>query len=131
MNPRTVTRTIEGDPEPDAILEILSDPRHIPGWAPAFADSIEAEGSDGWRVKKGGDSFRVQVIASRASGTVDILREMGPGKRGGAYCRVTPRPGGGSVLLITVPLAPDAKVEEVAIVLEQELATLVRLSQKR
>ena len=130
MNPRTVTRTIEADLEPDAILDILSNPKQIPEWAPVFADSIEADGPNGWRVKKGGDSFSVQVVTSRDSGTVDILREMGPGKRGGAYCRVTPRPGGGSVALITVPIVPGAKVEDVAIVLEQELAMLVKLSQK-
>jgi hypothetical protein len=130
MNPRTVTRATEADLEPNLILEILADPKRIPEWAPVFADAIEANGANGWRVKKGDDSFHLQVITSRDSGTVDILREMGPGKRGGAYCRVTPRPSGGSVLLITVPLAPGAKVDEVAAVLEQELASLVKLSQK-
>jgi hypothetical protein len=131
MNPRTVTRTLEADLEPEAILDILSDPKGIPEWAPAFADTIEPDGSNGWRVKKGSDTFNVQVITARASGTVDILRDMGPGKRGGAYCRVTPRPGGGSVLLINVPIAPGAKEEEIASVLAQELATLVKLSQRR
>ena len=37
------------------------------------------------------------------AGTVDYLREIAPGREGGAYIRVIPRPGGGSVVVMTVP----------------------------
>ncbi len=131
MEPRTVTRTIETDFEPDVILDVLADPKQIPAWASVFADGIEPDGPGVWKVKKGDESFNVQVVSAPGSGTVDILREMGPGKRGGAFCRATPRPGGGSVLSINVPIAPGAKVDDVAAVLEQELAALVKLCQKR
>ena len=60
----------------------------------------------------------------------DILREMADGKRGGAYARVFPRPLGGSVVVMTVPLAPNSKPAEVAHVVEQELAALVTIAQR-
>ena len=43
MADRTVTRAIETDLEADVILAILKDPRLIPRWAPAFADTVEAD----------------------------------------------------------------------------------------
>jgi hypothetical protein len=131
MDSRTVTRTIESDVEPNAILDTLTNPKQLPDWAPVFADSVEVVGLDSWQVRKGGADFHVDVIVSRPSGTVDYLREMGPGKRGGAYIRVQPRPGSGSVLVMTVPIAPGLKAQDVAAVLEQELAAMVRISKAR
>lgn len=131
MSTRTITRSIESDLEPEAILGVLNDPARIPEWAPAFADQIEHTAQSGWRVTKGGESFNVQVNVSTIAGTVDFLREMAGGKRGGAYARVFPRPMGGSVVVMTVPLAPAADPQQVAEVLEQELTTLVSLRAAR
>lgn len=130
MSERTVTRSLESDLEPERILRVLNDPARIPEWAPVFADKIE-HGQDGWRVTKGGESFNVQVNVSTNAGTVDFLREMAEGKRGGAYARVFPRPLGGSVVVMTVPLAPNGNPVDVARVVEQELAALVALGGKR
>jgi hypothetical protein len=127
MHLRTVTRTIEADLEPDVILDILTNPKRIPEWAPVFADAVDADEPKGWRVSKGGSEFHLEVIVSRPSGTVDYLRDMNAGKRGGAYIRVVPRPAGGSVVVMTVPIAPGVKAENVATVLEQELAVLVEI----
>jgi len=127
MHLRTVTRTIESDLEPATILNILTNPKRLPEWAPVFADTIEADGPNGWRVSKDGSNFRLEVAVSRPSGTVDYLRDMGPGKRGGAYIRVLPRPAGGSVVVMTVPVAPGLKPDDVVAVLEQELAALVEI----
>jgi hypothetical protein len=92
MSDRTVTRSIEADVEPDVIVDVLSDAKLIPQWAPVFADAIKADGHDGWHVTKNGNMFLLQVAVSRSSRTVDYLREIAPGKRGGAYIRVLQRP---------------------------------------
>jgi hypothetical protein len=127
MSERTVTRSLEADLEPERILSILNDPKRLPEWAPLFAEKIEHTGQNGWRVTRGSESFNVQVNVSTVAGTVDFLREMANGTRGGAYARVFPRVLGGSVVVMTVPLAPNSNAAEVASVVEQELAALVAL----
>jgi hypothetical protein len=130
MSSRTVTRSIETDLSPEAIQNILADPTRIPEWAPAFADTIAPTSQNMFRVTKGADTFDMEVCESRSAGTVDYVRDMGPGKRGGAYCRVFPRPGNGSVVVMTVPLAPGSDPQNVAATVEQELNALVRLSRQ-
>lgn len=130
MSERTVTRSLESDLAPERVLSVLNNPARIPEWAPVFADKIEHSGQNGWRVTKGGESFNVQVNVSAVAGTVDFLREMAGGKRGGAYARVFPRPLGGSVVVMTVPLAPNSNPADVAHEIEQELAALVGLAGK-
>ncbi len=130
MSERTVTRSLEADLEPESILSILNDPARLPEWAPVFADKIE-HSEHGWRVTKNNESFNVQVNVSTVAGTVDFLREMAGGKRGGAYVRVFPRVLGGSVVVMTVPLGPGADPQQVAGVVDQELAALVSLSGKQ
>jgi hypothetical protein len=122
---------MESDLDPEIVLSVLNDPARLPEWAPAFADKVEHNPQNGWRVTKGGDTFNVQVNVSTVAGTVDFLREMAGGKRGGAYARVFPRPLGGSVVVMTVPLAPAADPQQVAGVVEQELAALVSLGGRR
>jgi hypothetical protein len=129
MADRTVTRAIETDVEADVILAILKDPRHIPQWAPAFADAVEVDTKNGWRVVRDDAAFSLELVISSSSRTVDYLREIAPGKRGGAYIRVLQRPGGGSVVVMTLPVAGGANVEAVTSVLTQELKQLVALSE--
>jgi transposase InsO family protein len=129
MADRTVTRAIETDVEADVILAILKDPRLIPRWAPAFADTVEVDTKNGWRVVKDDAAFSLELVISPSSRTVDYLREIAPGKRGGAYIRVLQRPGGGSVVVMTLPVAGGANVEAVTNVLTQELKRLVALSE--
>jgi hypothetical protein len=131
MSDRTVTRSVEADVEPDVIVDVLIDAKLIPKWAPAFADTIEADTQDGWRVTKGGSTFSIQVAVARSSRTVDYLRETAPGKRGGAYIRVLQRPKGGSVVVMTLPLPTGVDAEKVAAILTQELTMLVNLSEMR
>jgi len=131
MTARTVTRSAETDVEPDAILEILMDPRHLPEWAPAFADTIEAHAQNEWRVTKDGSVFSLQVAVAQSSRTVDYLREVAPGKKGGAYIRVLQRPSGGSVVVMTLPVPADGNSEPVAAILDRELRELFILSEAR
>ena len=128
MPDRTVTRAIEDDLEPDAIFAVLTEPRLLPRWAPAFADEVEKIGSDSWQITKNGNRFAMQMAASAASRTVDYLREVAPGKRGGAYIRVLPRPGGGSVAVMTLPITANADAESVTAFLVEELKSLVEVA---
>jgi catechol 2,3-dioxygenase-like lactoylglutathione lyase family enzyme len=123
--PRTHTASAESDADPADVLAVLGDPRRIPEWAPAFVDRVEGE-PGAWQAVKGDTRFALEVETS-AAGTVDYLREVQPGRRGGAYLRVLPRPGGGSTIVMTVSVPPGAAATEVAATLADELAALAGL----
>jgi hypothetical protein len=127
MPARTVTRSTETDREPDAILKVLMDPRRIPRWAPLFADAIEVDAQGGWQVSKDGSVFNLKVVIAQPSRTVDYLREVAPGKEGGAYLRVLQRPGGGSVVVMTLPIPAGVDAETVDRIINEELGNLVSL----
>jgi hypothetical protein len=129
MPPQTVTRAIESDSEPAKLFKLLLEVQNIPRWAPVFADKIERINDSRCRAVKNDEEFEFEVVANPAAGTVDYIREMSQDRRGGAYLRVTPRPLGGSSISMTVPIAPNTTVDDVAKVVEQELAELVRLTQ--
>ena len=61
----------------------------------------------------------------------DYLREIAPGTEAGAYIRVIPRPGGGSVVVMTLPLAPGAEPTATAATLRAELSALVSVGEGR
>jgi hypothetical protein len=128
MNDRTITQSIETETEPETIFDLLADPRNIPKWAPLFADEVSGDGKRGWLVTKDGKSFVLHVASSPSSGTVDYLREIAPGRVGGAYIRVLPRPGTGSTIVMTLPITPGITEEKVATILRGELAQLVQMS---
>lgn len=128
MDSRTETRSIESRVGPEAIVAVLEDPSRIPDWAPAFADVVTEDTNSGLRATKSGQDFALRVVAVRDAGTVDYLRVIAPGQEGGAYIRVIPRPGNGSVVVMTVPLAPDAEPAAVAATLRDELTALVNLA---
>ena len=123
--PRSETQSRESDSDPDAIVAYLADPRHIPLWAPAFADTVMPEGPTRWLLSKDGADFSLRVAVSPESRTVDYLRQVAPGREGGAYIRVMPRLAGGSVIVMTLPLPPSADQAAVAATLDRELTALV------
>lgn len=129
MPNQTVTRAAECDVETDKLYGVLAEAGNIPKWAPAFADAIEHVDGSRYRVTKDGASFNVEVCLHPSAVAVDIVREMGNDRRGGAYLRVMPRPLGGSTVTITVPLGPGASEGDVAKTLEEELAAAIRLAQ--
>ena len=126
---QTVTHAVESDSEPAKFFKLLSEVENIPRWAPVFADKIKRISDSRCRVVKNGETFELEVFTNPVAGTVDYIREMSQGKRGGAYIRVTPRPLGGSSITMTVPIAANTTAADVAKVLEQELAELVHLAQ--
>jgi hypothetical protein len=127
MSTQTVTRAIESDFEAKLIYLKLADVSLIPLWAPVFADKVERAHETTFHVTKGGDAFDMELFANESTLTVDYLREMANGKRGGAYIRVMPKPLGGSVVVMTVPVGPNTTSAQVATVLEQELEALIKL----
>jgi hypothetical protein len=129
MQTQTVTRSAESDLEPASLYDVLAEAGNIPKWAPVFADAIERIDDQHYRVTKSGGTFRLEIVLHPSAGTVDYLREMPGGRRGGAYIRVTPRPLGGSTITMTVPIGPNATESDVAKVLDQELADLIQLAQ--
>jgi hypothetical protein len=131
MQPQTVTRAAESELQPDSIYDVLADIGNVPEWAPVFADAIERIDDSRYSVTKGNATFHVEVFLHPAAGTVDYIREMPDNRRGGAYIRVTPRPVGGSSIAMTVPIGPTSSESEVAAVVDQELADLIRLAGTR
>jgi len=130
VTPRTVTQSIETEAEPDTIFDLLADPRHLPAWAPAFADAIAGDERQGWQAVKNGRAFSLRVATEQHSRTVDYLRDIGSGREGGAYIRVVPGLAGGSVIVMTVPLPPNTSSDAVAAGLRKELETLARLTKR-
>jgi hypothetical protein len=128
MPNQTVTRAVESTSEPIEIYNVLARVSNIPKWAPVFADAIERIDDAHYSVTKGGEVFNLEVFLHPSAGTVDYIREMPNNKRGGAYIRVTPRPLGGSAVSLTVPIGPNSNESDVAKILEQELADLIRLA---
>jgi hypothetical protein len=129
MPAQTVTRSAESDLEPARLYDVLAQVSNIPKWAPVFADAIERIDDLHYRVSKMGETFNLEVALHPSAGSVDYLREMPNGKRGGAYIRVTPRPVAGSTITMTVPIGPNTNESDVARVLEQELASLTQFAQ--
>lgn len=123
----TVSSSIETDASPESVLQVLSNPRRIPEWAPGFADRVEANEGGCWSVTKGDKAFPLEVVVFGPARTVDYLREVSPGKKGGAFLRVLPRPRGGSVVVMTLPVPQGASTEETARILDEELQGLTKL----
>ena len=124
---RTVTGSIESDATPETVGELLRDGSRIPEWAPAFADAVTCDG-ELWRATMGQNDFTFSVVAVREAGTVDYIRELAPGELGGAYLRVVPRPRGGSVITMTLPVRPGGAPDEVRATLTAELIALEALA---
>jgi len=127
VDSRTETQSIESNADPGRIVAVVADPSHIPHWAAAFADAVTQDDQSSWRATKGGEVFTFRVVTQRDAGTADYLRELAPGREGGAYIRAVPRPGGGSVIVMTLPVAPGAEPGAVAATLRDELKALVAL----
>lgn len=128
---QTVTRTIESDVDPGILYRVLINASLLPRWAPLFADKVEPAHPSSFHVTKGADTFDIALLANNSALTVDYLRDMPNGERGGAFLRVMPRPLGGSVVTMTVPVAPNTTPSQVAEVLEQELETLINLPESK
>jgi len=128
---RTETQSVESEATVVAVVALLGDPTTIPRWAPAFADSVSGDSRSGWQAAKDGRNFAVRVAVNQDAGSVDYVREVAPGREGGAYIRAVPRPGGGSVITMTLPLLPSVDPADTATTLTEELTALVALVERR
>ena len=117
------TRSISIAASPATVLDLLSDPRRLPDWAPAFASAVQPDGQE-WIVDSGGAQLRIRVQASLDHGTVDLLRPEAPGR--GARMRVLHNEHGSEfvfTLIFPVGIAKDAIGSQMAAV-ESELRTV-------
>ena len=126
---RTETQSIESGADPESVVALLAQPGGMPEWAPAFADMVTGEDRSGWRATKDGREFSLRVVVNREACTVDYLREVAPGREGGAYIRAVPRPGGGSVVIMTLPLLAGVDPAVTSATLRNELNALARLAE--
>lgn len=69
----------------------------------------------------------MRVAVNQEARTVDYLREVVPGREGGAYLRCVPRPRGGTVIVMTLPLLPDVDFGDSAATRTDEHTALVAL----
>jgi uncharacterized protein YndB with AHSA1/START domain len=121
---RTATGAVECAASPDVVFDYLADPRHLTEWAPGFAQAVTRGPGPDWTVPRDGEEFAVRVPARRESGTVDFLREVAPGRWGGAFLRVHTRPGRGSVVVMTLGFQPGVDPADTARILQDELAAI-------
>lgn len=102
---RSSTHSIEIDAAPDVVFAAIRDPRRLPDWALDFVDAVEVDaGSGAVTARKGDASFGLRVLVDDRTRTVDFL--VGEASIG-AYSRVLPTVGGGSVVTFTQPVPPD------------------------
>jgi hypothetical protein len=127
VSARSQTQGIETDAEPAAVVSLLSDGTRIPEWAPGFADRVEHTTDGRWRVTKGDNQFDIDIVVNVQASTVDYVREIAPGRTGGLRSRAVPRLGGGTVVVVTLPVLPASTPSDVAGILTEELATLAGL----
>jgi hypothetical protein len=128
MAARTETGSVECAADWATVADLIADARRIPEWAPLFADLVVPDGESGWTASKDARGFRFRVVANRTAGTADYLREISPGQEGGAYLRAIPRPGGGSVIVMTLPVPPVGDPSAVATTIRAELDALAQLA---
>jgi len=121
---RTETQSAETSATVAAVIGVLANPMHIPRWAPDFADRVTGDATSGWRANKGDREFPLRVVVDREAGTAVYLRQVAADREGGAYIRAFPRPGGGSVVVMTLPLLPEVDPAATRMTLSRELTAL-------
>ena len=124
------TRSISIAAQPEIVLDLVSNPRRLPDWAPAFASAVEPDDQD-WRIDSGGSQLRIRVQVSRDHGTVDLLRPGDPSR--GARMRVLNNESGSEcvfTLIFPVGATKDAIARQMRIV-EGELRTVRDLCETR
>src|ERR1700744_1492492 len=89
------TRSLAIASPPSAVHAYLADALNMPAWAPGFAPRIRPDGPS-WIVTGPDGGFRMEVLAERAAGTVDIVSASD--HRRGLFTRVVPNADGTELL---------------------------------
>lgn len=123
---QTETRTTSIGAEPTKVFDYLSDPTHIPSWAPAFASAVVHDHGDVWRIKTRAGEGRATVRVSRAHGVVDIVDPEAPAR--GLFARVIPSPAGSELIFsLSFPRGTEpAQIEAQMETINEELASVRR-----
>jgi uncharacterized protein YndB with AHSA1/START domain len=129
-NLRAATRSLSIAAPPEAVLDLVADPRNLPRWAPGAATAVRPDG-DAWLINNGQGEARINVRVSREHGTVDLL--AAEDLRRGVFTRVLPN-GGGSEYQFTLFFTDEATESEVAqqmAIVQDELETVRALCEER
>jgi len=120
----TETRTISIAALPVHVFAYLSDPMHLPGWAPAFATAVTHEQGDVWRIQTSSGDGRAAVRTARDHGVVDIVSPEAPNR--GLFARVIPNLAGSELIFsLSFPDGTDqAAIDLQMRTIEQELAAV-------
>ncbi|SED44016.1 Polyketide cyclase / dehydrase and lipid transport [Amycolatopsis tolypomycina] len=133
MNPgRAQTRTISVAAPPARVVEYLSDPRHIPEWAPGFATAVDHDHDDIWRVHTENGPQRVAVRVAAEHGVVDVVSADSPNL--GLFTRVVPNLTGAELifsLFFPADTDPAAVAAQMAVVGEELRAVRDRVESRR
>jgi hypothetical protein len=123
---RAETRTISISAPPVDVFAYLSDPRHLPAWAPAFATAVIHEHGDTWRIQTSAGEQRRTVRAAWPLGVVDLVSPETPSR--GLFARVIPNLSGSELIFsLSFPAgtSPDA-IEAQMATIERELIAVRR-----
>lgn len=123
---RTVSVSVDRDPY--AAYEYISDPRHLPDWAPGFAKSVHQEG-DGWVVETADGTVGIAFVPENRLGVVDHRVTGDDGLDGLNPMRVIAN-GDGSEVLFTLfqpSGTPDDQFQRDLSLVESDLQTLKRV----
>ena len=108
----------------EVLLAYVSDPLHLPAWAPDFADVVTPAADGTWSVRSPEGERRIIVRTSAELGVVDFVSAAD--RQLGAFMRVLPS-GAASHVTFTLLFPGDAGPEDVDAAMRgasQELATL-------
>ena len=123
---RAETRSISIAAAPEAVLDLVGDPRALPRWAPGFARSIRADGAH-WIVESGEQEIAIDVRVAHDAGTVDFVSAADASR--GSFTRVVANAAGSEFLFTTFfpgTTGDDAVASQLAVI-ESELRTLREL----
>ncbi|WP_414944522.1 SRPBCC family protein [Amycolatopsis sp. cmx-11-32] len=115
---------------PGVVLDLVSDPRNLPLWAPGAASAVRPD--DGaWLVESGGTETRMVVRVSREHGTVDLLIAEDPPQ--GVFTRVLPSGEGAEYqfTLLFPERTPEETVARQMTIVETELRAVRTLCEER
>jgi uncharacterized protein YndB with AHSA1/START domain len=129
MSPRPArTVSVWVDRDPRSVYRYVSDPRHLPAWAPGFAKSVHSEGDD-WLVQTGVETLRIEFVPENDLGVLDHHVTGGHGLDAVNPMRVIAN-GDGAEVLFTLFREPETTDEEFArdlSLVQSDLRTLKRV----
>lgn len=128
---RAETRTISLAVPPERVVAYLSDPRHLPDWAPGFATAVDHDHDDIWLAQTGAGPRRITVRVAAEHGVVDVVSADTPTI--GLFTRVVPNLRGAELIFsLFFPAETESSaVDAQMAVIDEELRTVRERVERR